>query len=167
MISYMIELLEDWIVDVPSWKRNLESPRVSSPGFGNDSKMKVMCVDVTAQVNPQLQRRMRISIFGSYCQKKQAEHSIRPVSSATGTTLSRQTVYRRLEHIGLFTLHARRPVRCVPLTATHCRLRLTRSREHALWTAQQWSYVAFSDDSRFSLQSDSCRTLIWRAPDTR
>ncbi|GFV58392.1 uncharacterized protein TNCV_1657541 [Trichonephila clavipes] len=30
-------------VDVPSWKypRNLESPKVSSPGFGNDSKMVV------------------------------------------------------------------------------------------------------------------------------
>ncbi|GFW84079.1 transposable element Tcb1 transposase [Trichonephila clavipes] len=53
--------------------------------------------------------------------------------SATGTTVSRQTVYRRLGHIGLY---ARRPVRCVPLTATHCRLRLTWSREHALWTPQ-------------------------------
>ncbi|GFU03327.1 HTH_Tnp_Tc3_2 domain-containing protein [Trichonephila clavipes] len=41
---------------------------------------------------------------------------------ATGTTVSRQTVYRRLRHIGLY---ARRPVRCVPLIATHCRLRLT------------------------------------------
>ncbi|GFV89543.1 transposable element Tcb1 transposase [Trichonephila clavipes] len=41
------------------------------------------------------------------------------LSSATGTTVSRQTVYRRLGHIGLY---ARRPVRCVPLTATHCRL---------------------------------------------
>ncbi|GFW21224.1 uncharacterized protein TNCV_1948471 [Trichonephila clavipes] len=41
---YMIELLDDWNVHVPSWKypRNLESPRVSSPGFGNDSKMMVM-----------------------------------------------------------------------------------------------------------------------------
>ncbi|GFT38288.1 HTH_Tnp_Tc3_2 domain-containing protein [Trichonephila clavipes] len=47
-------------------------------------------------------------IFGSYYQKKQTEqHSIRPVSSATGTTVSRQTVYRRLEHFGLY---ARRPV---------------------------------------------------------
>ncbi|GFY20701.1 HTH_Tnp_Tc3_2 domain-containing protein [Trichonephila clavipes] len=90
--------------------------------------------------------------------------SIRPVSSATGTTVSRQTVYRRLGHIGL---HARRPVRCVPLTATHCRLRLTWSREHALWTPQQWSCVMFSDESSFSLQSDSRRTLIWRAPGTR
>ncbi|GFX15507.1 HTH_Tnp_Tc3_2 domain-containing protein [Trichonephila clavipes] len=46
-------------------------------------------------------------------------------SSATGTAVSRQTVYRRLGPIGLY---ARRPVRCVPLTATHRRLRLTWSR---------------------------------------
>ncbi|GFX16646.1 transposable element Tcb1 transposase [Trichonephila clavipes] len=44
--------------------------------------MMVMGVDVTAQVAPELQRRMRTSIFGSYCQKKQTEHNIRPVSSA-------------------------------------------------------------------------------------
>ncbi|GFW55915.1 transposable element Tcb1 transposase [Trichonephila clavipes] len=62
----------------------------------------------------------------------------RQLSSATSTTVSRQTVYRRLGHIGLY---ARRPVRCVPLTATHCRLRLTSSREHVLWTPQQWSCV--------------------------
>ncbi|GFY24617.1 transposable element Tcb2 transposase [Trichonephila clavipes] len=88
----------------------------------------------------------------------------RQLSSATGTTVSRQTVYRRLGHIGLY---ARRPVRCVPLTATHCRLQLTWSREHALWTPQQWSCVMFSDESRFSLQSDSHRTLIWRTLGTR
>ncbi|GFW65353.1 transposable element Tcb1 transposase [Trichonephila clavipes] len=52
-------------------------------------------------------------------------------------------------------------------TATHCRLRLTWSREHALWTPQQWSCVMFSNESRFSLQSDSRRTLIWRVPGTR
>ncbi|GFU14593.1 transposable element Tcb1 transposase [Trichonephila clavipes] len=88
----------------------------------------------------------------------------RQLSSATGTTVSRQTVYRRLGHNGL---HARRPARCVPLTAIHCRLRLTWSREHALCTPQQWSCVMFSDECRFSLQSDSRRTLIWRAPGTR
>ncbi|GFV04850.1 HTH_Tnp_Tc3_2 domain-containing protein [Trichonephila clavipes] len=43
----------------------------------------------------------------------------RQLFSATSMTVSRQTVYRRLGHIGLY---ARRPVRCVPLTATHCRL---------------------------------------------
>ncbi|GFT19621.1 HTH_Tnp_Tc3_2 domain-containing protein [Trichonephila clavipes] len=82
----------------------------------------------------------------------------RQLSSATGMTVLRQTVYRRLGHIGLY---ARRPGRCVPLTATHCRLRLNWSREHALWTPQQWSCVMFSDESRFSLQSDSRRTLLY------
>ncbi|GFU41094.1 BRCA1-associated protein [Trichonephila clavipes] len=85
-------------------------------------------------------------------------------ADTTGTTLSRQIVYRRIGHIGLY---ARRPVRWVPLTATHCRLRLTWSRELALWTPQQWSCVMFSDESRFSLWSDSRWTLIWRAPGTR
>ncbi|GFX11493.1 HTH_Tnp_Tc3_2 domain-containing protein [Trichonephila clavipes] len=88
----------------------------------------------------------------------------RQFSSATATTVSKQTLYRRLGHIGLY---ARRPVRCVQLTATHCLLRLTWSREHALWTPQQWSCVIFSDESRFSLQSDSRRTLIGRAPGIR
>ncbi|GFU56032.1 transposable element Tcb1 transposase [Trichonephila clavipes] len=87
----------------------------------------------------------------------------RQLSSATGTTVS-VTVYRRLGNIGLY---ASRKVRCVPHTTTDGRLRLTWSREHALWTPQQWSCVMFSDESRFSLQSDSRRTLIWRAPGTR
>ncbi|GFS59594.1 HTH_Tnp_Tc3_2 domain-containing protein [Trichonephila clavipes] len=88
----------------------------------------------------------------------------RVTTPTTGTTVSRQTVYRHLGHIGLY---ARRPVRYVQLTATHCRLRLTWSREHALWTPQQGSCMMFVDEYRFSLQSDSRRTLIWRAPGTR
>ncbi|GFX65416.1 transposable element Tc3 transposase [Trichonephila clavipes] len=50
MIFYMVELLDDWNVDIPSLKypRNLESPRVSSPGFGNDSKM--MSVTMTGHI---------------------------------------------------------------------------------------------------------------------
>ncbi|GFV93540.1 transposable element Tcb1 transposase [Trichonephila clavipes] len=109
-------------------------------GFGNDSKMMV------------INRRNTTSDLS------------RQLSSDTGTTVSRQTVYRRLGHIGLY---GRKSVRYVPLTATHCRLRLTWSREHALWTPQQWPCVMFSDESRFSLQSDSRRTLIWRVPGTR
>ncbi|GFS97707.1 transposable element Tcb1 transposase [Trichonephila clavipes] len=140
MIFYVGEILDDWNVDVPSWKypRNLESPRVSSPGFGNDFKMMV------------INRRITASDLS------------RQLSSATGTTVSKQTVYRRLGHIDLY---ARKPVRCVPLTATHRRLRLTWSRERALWTPQQLSCVMFSYECRFSLQSR--RTLIWRAPGTR
>ncbi|GFV39492.1 transposable element Tcb1 transposase [Trichonephila clavipes] len=43
----------------------------------------------------------------------------RLLSSETGMTVSTQTVYRRLGHIGLYD---RRPFRCFPLTATHCHL---------------------------------------------
>ncbi|GFV46421.1 transposable element Tcb1 transposase [Trichonephila clavipes] len=121
-----------------------------------------------AQVAPELQRRLRTGIYLAVTAKRNRRNTAsdlsRQLSSATGTTVSRQTVYRRLGHIGLY---ARRPVRCVPLTAIHCRMRLTWSREHALWTPQQWSCVMFSDQSRFSLQSHSRPTLIWRAPGTR
>ncbi|GFV26251.1 transposable element Tcb1 transposase [Trichonephila clavipes] len=87
----------------------------------------------------------------------------RQLSSATGGAPHSL----RNTGLGNIGLYARRPVRCVPLTATHCHLRLTWSREHALWTPQQWSCVMFSDESRFSLKSDPHRTLIWRAPGTR
>ncbi|GFX85883.1 integrase catalytic domain-containing protein [Trichonephila clavipes] len=86
------------------------------------------------------------------------------ITKATGTTVSRQTVYRRLGYIGLY---ARKSVRCIPLTPTHCRLRLTWSREHAFWTPQQWSFVMFSIESTFNLLSDSRRNLTWRAQGTR
>ncbi|GFT30133.1 transposable element Tcb1 transposase [Trichonephila clavipes] len=105
---------------------------------------------------PKLQRRMSTGIYiyiylavtVKRNRRSTASDLSCQLSSATGTTVSRQTVYRRLGHIGQY---ARKPVRCVPLTATHCRLRLTWSREHALWTPQQWSCVMFSDESRFSL----------------
>ncbi|GFV55584.1 transposable element Tc3 transposase [Trichonephila clavipes] len=85
----------------------------------------------------------------------------RQLSSSTGTTVSRQIVYRRLGHI---VLYARRSVRCVPLTATHCPLRLTLA---CIVDTTIVVLFVFSDESRFSLQSDSRRSLIWRAPGTR
>ncbi|GFT79496.1 HTH_Tnp_Tc3_2 domain-containing protein [Trichonephila clavipes] len=99
-------------------------------------------------------------IFGSYCQKNRrstASDLSRQLSSTTGTTISRQIVYRRLGHIGLY---ARRPVRCVPLTATHCRLQLTWSREHALWTPQQWSCVMFSLSPRETSLGLVCSLIL-------
>ncbi|GFX45154.1 transposable element Tcb1 transposase [Trichonephila clavipes] len=113
---------------------------------------------------PNEDRYIYLAVTAKRNRRSTASDLPRQLSSATGTTVSRQTMYRRLGHIGLY---ARRPVRCVPLTATHCRLRLTWNREHALRTPQQWSCVMFSDEPRFSLLSDSRRTLIWRAPGTR
>ncbi|GFS73890.1 spectrin alpha chain, non-erythrocytic 1 [Trichonephila clavipes] len=156
---------EDYFVferDIKSITSQLKA--MSSVSTSTDHGRDVEHVEVA----PELQCRMRTSIYSAVTAKRNrrstASDLSRQLSSANGTTVSRQTVYRRLGHIGLY---ARRPVRCVPLTATHCRLRLTWSRQHALWTTQQWSCVMFSDESRFSLQSDSRRTLIWRAPGTR
>ncbi|GFW97424.1 transposable element Tcb1 transposase [Trichonephila clavipes] len=104
-----------------------------------------------------LWQRFQYDVTAKRNRRSIASELSRQFSSATSTTASRQTVYRHLGHIGLY---ARRPVRSVSLTATYCHLRLTWSREHALWTPQQWSCVMFSDESRFSLPSDSRRTLI-------
>ncbi|UYV84520.1 K02A2.6-like, partial [Cordylochernes scorpioides] len=86
------------------------------------------------------------------------------LSSATGTRISRQTVYRRL-HEG--ALYARRPMVCIPLTSAHRRARLNWCLEHHAWTHDQWANVLFSDESRFSLNTDSRRVFIWRELGTR
>ncbi|GFV87497.1 HTH_Tnp_Tc3_2 domain-containing protein [Trichonephila clavipes] len=119
---------------------------------------------IAKSVISRLWERFQDDVTAERNRRNTASDLTRQLSSATGTTVSRQTVYRCLWHIGLY---ARSHVRCVPLTATHCRLRLTWSRDHAWWTPQQSSCVMFSDESRFSLQSDSLRTLSRRAPGTR
>lgn len=62
-------------------------------------------------------------------------------SSATGNTVSKQTVYR---HSGHKSVYARRRVRCVSLMATRRRQQLACSKERALWTLQQWACIMFS-----------------------
>ncbi|GFW68578.1 transposable element Tcb2 transposase [Trichonephila clavipes] len=71
---------------------------------------------------------------------------------------------RRLHSGGLF---ARRPVRCVPLTPAHRRRRSLWCREHRNWRDNEWGRVLFTDESRFSLSSDSHRILIWRERGSR
>ncbi|GFX60466.1 transposable element Tcb2 transposase [Trichonephila clavipes] len=71
---------------------------------------------------------------------------------------------RRLHGGGPF---ARRPVRCVPLTPAHRRRRSLWCREHRNWRDNEWGRVLFTDESRFSLSSDSHRILIWRERGSR
>ncbi|GFS86316.1 transposable element Tcb2 transposase [Trichonephila clavipes] len=68
-------------------------------------------------------------------------------TQATGRLISRFTVARRLHGGGLF---ARRPCR-----------------EHWNWRDNEWGRVLFTDESRFSLSSDSHRILIWRERGSR
>ncbi|GFW83284.1 transposable element Tcb1 transposase [Trichonephila clavipes] len=84
----------------------------------------------------------------------------RHTTQATGRPISRFTVARRLHGGGLF---ARRPVRCVPLTPAHRRRRSLWFRKHRNWRDNEWGRVLFTDESIFSLSSDSHRILIWKS----
>ncbi|GFU71519.1 transposable element Tcb2 transposase [Trichonephila clavipes] len=88
----------------------------------------------------------------------------RHTTQVTGRPISRFTVAKRLHGGGLF---ARRPVRCVPLTPAHRRRRSLWCREHRNWRDNEWGRVLFTDESRFSLSSDSHRILIWRERGSR
>ncbi|GFV60363.1 transposable element Tcb2 transposase [Trichonephila clavipes] len=88
----------------------------------------------------------------------------RHTTQATGRPISRFTVARRLHGGGLF---ARRPVRCVPLTPAHRRRRSLWCRVYRNWRDNEWGRVLFTDESRFSLSSDSHRILIWRERGSR
>ncbi|GFT86472.1 transposable element Tcb2 transposase [Trichonephila clavipes] len=88
----------------------------------------------------------------------------RHTTQATGRPISRFTMARRLHGGGLF---ARRPVRCVLLTPAHRKRRSLWCREHRNWRENEWGRVLFTDESRFSLSSDSHRILIWRERGSR
>ncbi|GFW61696.1 transposable element Tcb2 transposase [Trichonephila clavipes] len=79
--------------------------------------------------------------------------------SATGTTVSTQTVRNRLHGVGLY---ARRPLVCVRLTSRHRRNRRESATEDLYWRRNEWSNVLFSDESFFSVHPDNRRILIWR-----
>ncbi|GFV58061.1 transposable element Tcb2 transposase [Trichonephila clavipes] len=96
--------------------------------------------------------------------RKTAGEIARHTTQATERPISRFTVARRLHGGGLF---ARRPVRCVPLTPAHRRRRSLWCREHRNWRDNEWGRVLFTDESRFSLSSDSHRIHIWRERGSR
>ncbi|GBO38976.1 hypothetical protein AVEN_238361-1 [Araneus ventricosus] len=49
----------------------------------------------------------------------------------------------------------------------HVRARLHWTREHRSWAPEQWGHVLFTDESRFNIQNDSQRAMIWREPGAR
>ncbi|GFW00435.1 transposable element Tcb2 transposase [Trichonephila clavipes] len=79
--------------------------------------------------------------------------------SATGTTVSAQTVRNRLHGVGLY---ARRPMVCVRLTSRHHRFRREWATEHVNWRRNEWSNVLFFNESRFSVHPNNRRIFIWR-----
>ncbi|GFV34228.1 transposable element Tcb2 transposase [Trichonephila clavipes] len=88
-----------------------------------------------------------------------ATHLQQHLRSATGTTVSTQTVRNRLHGVGLY---AQRPMVCVRLTSRHRRDRMEWATEHGNWRRNEWSNVLFSDESRLSVHPDNRRIFIWR-----
>ncbi|PSN38897.1 hypothetical protein C0J52_20069 [Blattella germanica] len=68
-------------------------------------------------------------------------------NTSTGLGTSASTVRRRLLRAGLV---ARMPLRQLPLSRDHQRLRLQWARERRHWCAE-WQNVVFSDESRFNM----------------
>ncbi|GFW65463.1 transposable element Tcb1 transposase [Trichonephila clavipes] len=64
-------------------------------------------------------------------------------------------------------LYARRPMVCIPLTLRHRVARRRWAAEHRDWEQHDWSQVLFTDESRFSLECDTRRVLVWRDRGTR
>ncbi|UYV70054.1 hypothetical protein LAZ67_7001638 [Cordylochernes scorpioides] len=73
-------------------------------------------------------------------------------------SISTRTISRRLVANGL---HSCRPLRRLPLTPPNRRKRLEWCRARSTWMTE-WHRVVFSDESRFSLSSDSRRVRVWR-----
>ncbi|GFU92531.1 transposable element Tcb2 transposase [Trichonephila clavipes] len=94
----------------------------------------------------------------------------RPGAAAKTVTLGHRT--KGVQPNSTYRLHegglyARRPIVCIPLTP---RPRVARRRwaaEHRDWEQHDWSQVLFTDESRFSLECDTRRVLVWRDRGTR
>ncbi|GFV25861.1 transposable element Tcb2 transposase [Trichonephila clavipes] len=78
--------------------------------------------------------------------------------------VSSRTIRRHLaeRHLG-----SPRPLRGLPLTPTHRRLRLEWCSARGNWTAAVWNQVVFSDESRFNLSCDDNRVRVWRPRNER
>ncbi|GFX00389.1 transposable element Tcb2 transposase [Trichonephila clavipes] len=95
----------------------------------------------------------RYLVISVRCQRGSTARALgSALTVATGIRISRQTIYRRLTHTGLY---ARRPAVCIPLTSVHKRARLNWSLKHKHWSVGEWANVMSSDESWFSLSSDS------------
>ncbi|GFX22948.1 transposable element Tcb1 transposase [Trichonephila clavipes] len=122
------------------------------------------CADMQVDVMGECLSSIKHVVGARRNRRQTAGEIARHTTQATGRPISRFTVARRLHGGGLF---ARRPVRCVPLTPAHRRRRSLWCREQRNWRDNEWGRVLFSDESRFSLSSDSQCILICRERGSR
>ena len=70
----------------------------------------------------------------------------------TGKHSSARSISHLLNKVGLY---AWKPVRCILFQIHYCRERLNWCKEYIAWDHQQWFRVIFSNESHFTLISDS------------
>ncbi|GFW84305.1 transposable element Tcb2 transposase [Trichonephila clavipes] len=76
------------------------------------------------------------------------------VIPSLGAPVFSRTIRRRLAE---GYLGSRCPLRVLPLTPTHRRVRLEWRHARGNWTAAKWNLVAFNDESKFNLSNDDNR----------
>ncbi|GFX41179.1 uncharacterized protein TNCV_2218771 [Trichonephila clavipes] len=111
------------------------------------------CADMQVDVMGECLSSIKHVVGARRNRRQTAGEIARHTTQATGRPISRFTVARRLHGGGLFAR---------PLTPAHRRRRSLWCREHRNWRDNEWGRVLFTDESRFSLSSDSHRILIWR-----
>ncbi|GFU89767.1 transposable element Tcb2 transposase [Trichonephila clavipes] len=149
------------------WLQSSELHTASFHDFGDNFKLQEQLSGgsvVVVHEEPHLRDDRYLVLQARRNRRQTAGEITRLTTQATGRPILRFTVARRLHGGGLF---ARRPVRCVPLTPAHRRRRSLWCREHRNWRDNEWGRVLFTNESRFSLSSDSHRILIWRERGSR
>ncbi|GBM98632.1 hypothetical protein AVEN_236796-1 [Araneus ventricosus] len=86
------------------------------------------------------------------------------ILSDVGVPVVPQTISKRLAEANL---QSKCPVRILPLTPKHRRLRLQWCHARATWNATDWQNVVFSDESRFVWGIDDNHVRVWRRPGER
>jgi transposase len=80
------------------------------------------------------------------------------------TRLSLRTLNKKIKSIGFYSRYAaRKPL----LSKKNIVARLKWARAHRTWTAEDFSTVVFTDESRFCLVNDDRRVRVWRQKGTR
>ncbi|GFV67610.1 transposable element Tcb2 transposase [Trichonephila clavipes] len=81
------------------------------------------------------------------------------IRADVGVAIVPQTISR---HLAEANLKSKRPFRALPLTPEHRQLRLQWCQARSMWNVTDWQKVAFSDESRFVLETDDNRVWVWR-----
>lgn len=90
---------------------------------------------------------------------KTAAEISRELGSTSDCRVSRQTVSRRLDEVGL---HARVPAKKPLISKKNQKARFRFANEHVVWTEEKWSQVHFSDESKYNVIGSDGKTCVRR-----